>query len=41
MNVRSMNYTRSSGLEMLKGRQIQRTNNVKAESNCCTSRLRI
>jgi hypothetical protein len=25
----------------LKGRQIQRTNKVKAESNCCTSRLRI
>jgi hypothetical protein len=30
MNVRSMNNTRSSGLEMLKGRQIRRTNNVKA-----------
>jgi hypothetical protein len=25
----------------LKGRQIQRTNNVKAESNRCTPRLRI
>jgi hypothetical protein len=28
MNVRSMNNTRSSGLEMLKGRQIECTNNA-------------
>jgi hypothetical protein len=39
MNVRSMNNTRSSGLEMLKGRQIERTNNAKvvpvvARLNC-------
>jgi hypothetical protein len=32
--------TRSSGLEMLKGRQIERTNNAAVESNCSTSQLR-
>jgi hypothetical protein len=32
---------RHPGRFALKGRQIQRTNNLKAESNCCTSRLRI
>jgi hypothetical protein len=40
MNVRSMNNTRSSGLEMLKGRQIELTNNAAVKSNCHTSQLR-
>jgi hypothetical protein len=39
MNVRSLNKTRSSGLEMLKGRQIERTNHAAEESNGRTSQL--
>jgi hypothetical protein len=32
--------TRSSGLEMLKGRQIERTNNATVGSNCSGFQLR-
>jgi hypothetical protein len=39
MNVRSMKNTRSSGLEMLKGRQIERTNDAKVGFKLYTSQL--